>query len=138
MKQLFLTFAVLGLLHVSQPGQAQVSVQVNIGAQPQWGPVGYDYAEYYYLPDIETYYYVPQRQFIYLSNGRWVFSSYLPPQYSDYNLYSGQKVVVNRPHAYRYFNEDRYRYGGANHYGYERKDRGLRKGWYKKKHRGRN
>ena len=27
---------------------AQVHVDINIGTQPVWGPVGYDYAEYYY------------------------------------------------------------------------------------------
>ena len=36
--------------------QAQVSVRLNIGTPPQWGPVGYDNARYYYLPDIECYY----------------------------------------------------------------------------------
>src|SRR5262249_32285791 len=77
--------------------QVRVGVQINIGDQPAWRPAGYDYVEYYYLPDIETYYYVPRHQFVYLSNGRWVFSASLPVWYRDYDLYSGYKVVVNRP-----------------------------------------
>src|SRR6266513_437346 len=92
--------------------QVRLNVNVNIGSQPVWGPVGYDYAEYYYLPDIEAYYYVPARQFIYMSDNRWVFSTSLPPRYINYDLYSGYKVVVNRPNAYRYFDQDRMRYGG--------------------------
>src|SRR6185436_8892941 len=48
--------------------QVRVNVNVNIGDQPRWRVAGYDYVEYYYLPDIETYYYVPSHQFIYLSN----------------------------------------------------------------------
>jgi hypothetical protein len=69
--------------------QVRVNVNVNIGSQPNWGPVGYDYVDYYYLPDIETYYYVPTRQFIYLSAGNWVFATSLPARYSSYNLYTG-------------------------------------------------
>ena len=38
------------------------------------GLYGYDYAEYYYLPDIEAYYYIPRRQFVYMAGGHWVFS----------------------------------------------------------------
>jgi hypothetical protein len=83
--------------------QVRVNVNVNIGSQPAWGPVGYDYVEYYYLPDIETYYYVPTRQFIYLSGHGWVYSYSLPRRYRSYDLYSGYKAVVNEPKAYRHF-----------------------------------
>ena len=88
---------------ISKPVSAQVSVNINLGAQPVWGPVGYDYVEYYYLPDIETYYYVPKRQYVYLSNGRWIHSAYLPNRYRTYNLYSGYKVVINEPRPYLHF-----------------------------------
>ena len=90
--------------------KAQLSVSINIGSQPQWGPVGYDRADYYYLPDIECYYSVPNRQFIYLSNGRWVFAASLPGRYANYDLYSGYKVVVNRPRPYLNFDHDRAEY----------------------------
>lgn len=90
--------------------KAQVNVNINIGSQPQWGPAGYDYASYYYLPDIETYYYVPRRQFVYLSNGQWIFSSGLPPAYRGYNLYNGYKVVLNSPRPYLHFHDHRVAY----------------------------
>src|SRR5678809_1729532 len=83
------------------PASAQFRVNVNIGSQPVWGPVGYDHVDYYYLPDIETYYYVPTRQFIYFSNGRWIYSSSLPYRYRNYDLNRGYKVVVNQPRAYQ-------------------------------------
>ena len=129
---LFVLFASAQTSHA----QVRVGLNINIGDQPSWRPSGYNYAEYYYMPDIETYYYVPQRQFIYLSNGRWVFSALLPAQYRNYDLYNGYKVVINRPNAYRYFEEDRYRYGRTNyskHDGY-RHDNGRHRGWYKNKH----
>lgn len=89
---------------------AQISVSLNIGSQPLWGPVGYDHAEYYYLPDIECYYNVPRRQFVYMDGGRWIFSSSLPPRYRNYDLYSGYKVVVNSRDPYRNFARDRQQY----------------------------
>ena len=91
--------------------QVRLNVNVNIGSQPVWGPVGYDYAEYYYLPDIECYYDIPRREFIYLSGNHWVFSYSLPPRYRNYDLYSGYKVVINEPRPYLHFNRDRDRYG---------------------------
>ena len=90
--------------------QVRLNVNVNIGSQPVWGPVGYDYVDYYYLPDIESYYYVPTHQFIYLSGGRWIYSASLPPRYRSYDLYSGYKVVINQPRPYRYFNQHKVKY----------------------------
>lgn len=91
--------------------QVRVNMNVNIGSQPQWGPSGYDYVEYYYLPDIETYYYVPNRQFVYLSGGNWIFATSLPARYRSYNLYTGYKVVVNQPKAYLYYPSHKVKYG---------------------------
>lgn len=89
---------------------AQVSISVNIGAQPLWGPAGYERVDYYYLPDVEAYYYVPRKQFIYLDAGRWVFAASLPARYRGYDLYSGYKVVINEPRPYDYFHDHRSRY----------------------------
>ncbi len=93
----------LAMLFVSSfffADKANAQINVNIGLQPAWGPTGYQYVDYYYLPDIETYYYVPSKQFIYLNNGKWIYSAGLPSQYRTYNLYNGYKVVVNEPKPY--------------------------------------
>ena len=90
--------------------KAQVSVSVNIGAQPQWAPAGYASADYYYLPDIECYYYVPQRQFVYLSGPNWVFSYNLPARCRGYDLYSGYKVVCSGPRPYMHYADHRVEY----------------------------
>lgn len=85
---------------IYQPAKAQVSLQINIGSQPNWGPRGYDHVDYYYLPEVESYYYVPTRQFVYLERNRWVHRKSLPGRYRNYNLYEGRKVVINEPHPY--------------------------------------
>lgn len=80
--------------------KAQVSLSVNIGQQPGWGPVSHQQAAYYYLPDIESYYQVANKQYIYQSNGRWITSKSLPSRYRNYDLYKGYKVVMNSPKPY--------------------------------------
>ncbi len=89
---------------------AQLNVNINIGLQPLWGPTGYDHVEYYYLPDVDAYYHISNRQFIYLSNGEWVFSVNLPSRYKSYDLYSGYKVVINTPDPYRYYKTHKVKY----------------------------
>lgn len=79
--------------------KAQVSVNVNIGTPPAWGPAGYSEVEYYYLPDIETYYDVHTSEYIYLTNGRWVRTVTVPAPYRTYNFYNGYKVVMTDYHG---------------------------------------
>ena len=110
--------------------QAQVSVRLNVGTPPQWGPAGYDHARYYYLPDIECYYDVNNSSYIYLTGNRWIHSRSLPYRYRNYDLYGGYKVVMNdyrgnRP--YDHFREYRSRYGRG-YRGHEQRNIGVRHG----------
>jgi hypothetical protein len=102
MKKLMLLSLILAFVAITNPSIAQVKVNVNInvGTQPEWGPVGYDHVDYYFLPDIEAYYYVPQRQFIYMEGPRWVFAASLPARFGTFDLYRGYKVVINEPRPY--------------------------------------
>lgn len=119
--------------------QVSVGVNINIGDQPEWGPSGYDYAEYYYMPAIETYYYIPRRQFVYFSGNRWVFSSSLPTRYSNYDLYSGYKVVLRPNDSYKHFTDHRVRYARYKTYNNRqvilknKHDNGNHNGHYKNK-----
>ena len=126
---------------------AQVRVNINIGSQPEWGPVGYNHVDYYYMPDMDVYYYVPQRQFIYLQGNNWVFGASLPARYRDYDLYGCYKVVVNEPRPYLRNDYYRTRYGGYRgrrgqviiRDRWERHDNGNHYGWRNQdKHGGRD
>jgi len=109
---LFSLFLLLGIFFAKNTeAQVHVSVNVNIGSQPQWGPVGYDHVDYYYMPDIDVYYYVPRQQYIYMNAGRWVFAASLPERCRSYDMYRGYKVVVNEPTPYRHCEVYRERYG---------------------------
>ena len=105
----FMAFLLISVCSLTKP-QAQLSISFNIGLQPIWGPVGYERADNYYLPDIETYYNVKERQYTYMVNGVWVSSFSLPPNHRDYDLYGGHKVVINGSRPYLRNNLYRERY----------------------------
>ncbi len=94
MKKILLISAI-ALSTFSYQAKSQVSVHINIGRQPVWGPVGYDYVDYYYLPDLDVYYDVPRGLFVYYDYGRWNFAASLPARYGRYDLYHSYKVVIN-------------------------------------------
>lgn len=101
MKKLFFAVAIMcAMAYTPVKAQLSVSLNLNIGSQPDWGPVGYDHVEYYYMPDIDCYYDVPNHQYIYLNGRTWTRAAVLPPRYANYDLYRGYKVVINEPRPY--------------------------------------
>jgi hypothetical protein len=120
------TFKVIliGILFTILPYvQAQVSVNVNIGTPPMWGPVGYPAVQYYYLPDVESYYDINNSMFIYYTGGNWVHRKYLPIQYRNYDLYGGYKVVMTNYHGntpYTYFKDHKSKYAKGYHGPYQK------------------
>ena len=97
-------FAIL-FFAISVAGNAQI--HVNIGLQPLWGPTGYDYAEYYYIPDLDVYYDVYNQDYVYFDDGRWVTNAYLPGRFGNVDLYRYHKVVINEPTPW--LHHDRYK-----------------------------
>ena len=109
-------------LFASTTNHAQVSISVNFGTPPQWGPVGYSEVSYYYLPDVQSYYDIRAQQFIFLSNGVWIRSHNLPNRYRNYNLYNGYKVVLNDYHGtrpYGHYKEHKVKYYKGYHKGHQ-------------------
>ncbi len=86
---------IVAILTLFLSGTAISQVTVFVGTPPLWGPVGYDNVQYYYLPDVESYYDVYNSRFIYYEGGNWVHRKYLPVRYRRYNLYNGYKVVMS-------------------------------------------
>ena len=111
MKKLIIAAAIIAGCMSTKIASAQVrfSVGVNIGAQPEWGPVGYDHADYYYMPDIDAYYDVPAHQYVYYENNVWVHGRALPPRY-HFDRYNTYKVVVNQRNPWEHQEVIRQRY----------------------------
>ncbi|MDR1503247.1 MAG: hypothetical protein LBT43_12430 [Prevotella sp.] len=104
MKKFLLAFALfIGVTSFYSTVEAQnINISINIGRQPAWGPVGYDYVGYYYFPDIDCYYDVNVGLFYYFDRGRWISARYLPYGYRNYDLYGLYKVVLNVRDPWRY------------------------------------
>lgn len=90
--------------------QVKVDLNFNIGSQPVWGPTGYDYVEYYYLPDIDVYYSVPHHRYYYFEGDQWRSSPSLPPRYHDYDAFHSYKVVINERDPWRHHEAYREKY----------------------------
>lgn len=111
MKKLLLTSLILVATLATQETNAQVRVNLNVNiGRPAWGLPGNYTGDYYYLPEIDTYYDIPRRQFIYFDAGNWVFAAELPYSYRGYDLYRGYKVVINEPRPYLHCDVYRTRY----------------------------
>jgi len=104
-KIIFLVYAlVLAGIAVSSIncwGSMSGSTSVNISDQPVWGPEGYDHAEYYYIPDIDSYYSVSEHQYIFRDGSRWIHGATLPSTYNGYDPYHSYKVVINEKEPYQ-------------------------------------
>jgi hypothetical protein len=78
-------------VYVQRPGEG-----VNI-APPAWAPYyeNINSVRYYYFPDIECYYDVWNREFVYLEDGNWMFGATLPPIYSWLDLNTAFIVLLD-------------------------------------------
>ncbi|ADY53619.1 hypothetical protein Pedsa_3080 [Pseudopedobacter saltans DSM 12145] len=130
MRRFFLMSVFVASVFTFKTADAQVrlNVNVNLGSQPLWGPAGYNYVEYYYVPDIDVYYHVNSRKYTYYNGKKWLTVGNLPKKYRNYNFYNGYKVVVNKPrpwesHSYYAANYGKYRgyVGQPTIRGYEKK-----------------
>jgi hypothetical protein len=114
---LFLVLAVLftgmalSSINCMGTGTMNGSVVINISDQPIWGPTGYDRADFYYIPDIDVYYSVSEREYIYRDGPAWRHGATLPSSYSGYDPYHSYKVVVNEDKPYQNNNNHQAKYG---------------------------
>lgn len=111
MKKLLLSAILFAALFSFTETKAQVRFNLNINlGRPAWGLPGNYAGDYYYLPEIDCYYDIPRRQFIYFDGGGWAFAAELPYAFRGYDLYHGYKVLVNEPRPYLRCNYYRERY----------------------------
>jgi hypothetical protein len=123
--------AISGLLFNSK-ADAQIRIHVGFNLAPR--PVVYaqpapvvveqsgDYCEptnydgdedYYYLPEVDAYYSVPNQCYYYNNGGAWVSATYLPGYYRDYDWRSARRYEVRAPRPFMHASYYRTRYNGV-------------------------
>lgn len=116
MKKVMIALFLFTGLAFGQQANAQISVNINIGSQPAWGPSGYNHADFYYIPSINSYYDINRAQFVYLEGNRWIYGRQLPPRYRNFDLYRSYKVVMNQREPFRYNRNHMAQYGRYRNY----------------------
>ena len=103
-------------LFAAPAAQAQVRVNVNIGA-PAWGPQVPYGTQYYYIPEIDGYYDLYSQQYLVYDDGYWVPL----PQLYGYDPYQFHPVAIayrgREPWCQLDYYHQRYTYQPYCHYG---------------------
>jgi len=100
-KLFFLSAFIAGSLSI-QSAKAQIGVHLNVNLGPR--PVYVEPApiedNYYYLPDADAYYSVPEHVYYYENDGRWISGPRLIGRYRDYDYDHMRHYVINEPRPY--------------------------------------
>lgn len=133
MKKYLLLVLMTGTLAATETTQAQISLNIRIGS-PAWGVPGVSRADYYFLPDIDAFYDLRGRQFVYLDRGRWCFSNALPGWHRGFDLFGARKIIINEPNPWSRYDFYHRRYAPPVMVYRDRDDwrhdRGRHNGWY--------
>ncbi|UPT70840.1 MAG: hypothetical protein M0D53_17620 [Flavobacterium sp. JAD_PAG50586_2] len=117
-----------------------VKVRTTTVSAPVWAKAAPANVNYYYLPDINTYYDAPSKVYIYERDGKWVRTSTLPTRYRSYNLASGRTVYLtdykgNTPYTLYKVHKVKYKGRAWKENGH---DNGKHKGHHKGQGKGHN
>jgi len=121
------------LFAAANTSQAQVSVNVNIGTpavvvRPAWVPQNHLNVDFYYIPEIESYYDVSAGLYVYLNNGNWCRTRYVPARYRGCDLNHARRIELRGYHGsrpYAYYDNHKVKYYNR---GYDRGNRGYYEG----------
>ncbi|WPU96769.1 hypothetical protein SNE25_14690 [Mucilaginibacter sabulilitoris] len=129
MKKLIILSAIaMGAVFYTNNASAQISIHlgVNIPVHRVYVPAPrpvvveeapvYDDADYgddyYYLPEVEAYYSVPNHCYYYNNGSAWISAAYLPGAYRDYNWRTAVRYEVRASRPYLRHDFYRSRWGG--------------------------
>lgn len=109
--------------------QIRIHLGLNFGARPvvyapardvteqpadYCEPTNYDGDEdYYYLPEVDAYYSVPDQCYYYNDGSEWVSAAYLPGDYSNYDWRTARRFEVRAPRPFLHDDYYRARYNGV-------------------------
>jgi hypothetical protein len=118
----------LGLNFAPRPVYVPARVVVQDQPVAYTEPTNYDGDEdYYYLPDVDSYYSVTDQCYYYNDGGNWVSAAYLPGAYHDYDWRSARRFEVRAARPFMHNDYYRTRYNDVAFNGHW--DRGYNPGY---------
>jgi hypothetical protein len=140
--------ALSGLLYNTANAQIRIHLGLHFNPRPiyvparvvvQDQPVAYaepaNYEgdeDYYYLPDVDSYYSVTDQCYYYNDGGNWVSAAYLPGAYRDFDWRNARRFEVRAPRPFMHNDYYRARYNGVAFNGHW--DRGYNPGYVTASH----
>src|ERR1700742_1782253 len=121
--------ALSGLLYNTANAQIRIHLGLHFNPRPVYvparvvvqdqpvayaEPANYDGDEdYYYLPDVDSYYSVTDQCYYYNDGGNWVSAAYLPGAYRDFDWRNARRFEVRAPRPFMHNDYYRARYNGV-------------------------
>jgi hypothetical protein len=129
MKKIIAALAIIvgSTVFATQEASAQVNINVNVGNPSMRG--GGAYGNYCYIPDLDIYFDMAARDYVYYSRGQWMHANRMPRAYRNYDMNNCYRVAVNGRTPWMYNGGHRQQYGnygrrGYNNQGYGRYNQG--------------
>lgn len=104
-----------GVPHMYAPPRVAVEASAPAVCNEEVNYGGDD--DYYYLPDVNAYYSIPEQCYYYNDGGEWVSAAYLPG-YRDFDWRNARRFEVRAARPYLNDNFYRTRFGGEANRGY--------------------
>ncbi len=140
--------ALSGLLYNTASAQIRIHLGLHFNPRPIYvparvvvqdqpvaytEPANYDGDEdYYYLPDVDSYYSVTDQCYYYNDGSNWVSAAYLPGAYRDFDWRNARRFEVRAPRPFMHNDYYRARYNGVAFNGHW--DRGYNPGYVTASH----
>ena len=101
-------------LCASPDSQAQVHINVQIGAPVVQQPWYANDNDYYYMPEQGVYYNVRRKVYVYPEGGKWLYADRLPSRFGNYSYRNSHYVRVRDRSPFDRDNDYRQRYHSNN------------------------
>ncbi len=121
MKKSLFFAAIAAAILSNEAAQAQIGIHIGLhfgGAPVVYTPapvenVQYDdNDDYYYLPDADAYYCVPEHVYYFMNGDRWTSAPYLPGRFHDFDWRYARRYEVRAPRPYMHHDMYRERFKG--------------------------
>ena len=97
MKKIVITFTLLFILVTSSSDAQNSSVNISTSTGNSILKI-VPTVKFYFFPNLDAYFNVETKQYLYKINGAWILNSVMPTVYRGYSIYNNYKVEITDYH----------------------------------------